>query len=185
MLDELYVWLESYSGTSYDFAESFEEIQGDTAFVNPSDWRYGIEMIVSQMNDACDIIDKHKTAIPETMQNNVVCKRELTQTVINGIKRNIDEVCNRMLISHRRISTIDECSVMVVAIFELIDMIVDTDTSDIMAAFDKHEEENDNSFYELLNITRDDMTQLSLNVGSIRQFVFDKMAEEDEVEDLY
>ena len=52
MLEELYNWLESYSGTSYDFSESFKEIDGDQAFLNPADWHYGMSFILKQLQDA-------------------------------------------------------------------------------------------------------------------------------------
>ena len=179
MLEELYNWLESYSGTSYDFSESFKEIDGDQAFLNPADWHYGMSFILKQLQDACDIIDQFRTAIPENMQNNIVCKRALTQTVIDGIRKNIDDVCNRMMLTHEKVVTIDQCSTMLITLYELIEMIIGTETGEIMKQYDQHEEDNDNSFFNLLNIERDDMTQLSLNVNAIRQSVFDAMEAEE------
>ena len=58
MLDEIYTWLESYAGVSYDFDESVQEIDASNAFIDPFNWKVSIEIILSQLDDACDIIDE-------------------------------------------------------------------------------------------------------------------------------
>ena len=99
--------------------------------------------------------------------------------VENHIRKNIDDVCNRMMLTHEKVVTIDQCSTMLITLYELIEMIIGTETGEIMKQYDQHEEDNDNSFFNLLNIERDDMTQLSLNVNAIRQSVFDAMEAEE------
>ena len=84
-----------------------------------------------------------------------------------------------MMLTHEKVVTIDQCSTMLITLYELIEMIIGTETGEIMKQYDQHEEDNDNSFFNLLNIERDDMTQLSLNVNAIRQSVFDAMEAEE------
>lgn len=182
MLDEVYTWLEEYAGTSYDFTESMQEINGNRAFITPFDWRIGIETVLNQLDEAIDTVDEFWPMIPPTLPERTELKRLISQTTLGEIVKNINSVCSQLNIDAPEIKTIDKLKDVVITLWELIDMLVNHDLQEILKSelFEKHEEENDDSFTNLLNIRKQDMTQLSYNVSSIRQAYFESLDDEDE-----
>ena len=89
MFDEIYTWLESYAGVSYDFDESIKEIDASNAFIDPFNWRVSIEIILNQLDDACDIIDMYWKAIPTALPPRDKMKRLLTQNTLQMIVTNM------------------------------------------------------------------------------------------------
>lgn len=183
MFEEIYIWLESYSGTSYDFDESVSEISADDAFTQPYDWSVGIDLILRQLDEACDTIDTYWRNIPTDLPDRNTMKRMLSQLTLEKLVANIKMVCGKLNIDPVRIDSIDKLKMVVVTLSELIDMLINHDPEEIMAKglFDQHESDNDDSFYQILSVMKEDVPQLSFNVRSIRDTYFDMQ----ETEDLY
>lgn len=184
MLDEIYTWLESYAGVSYDFDESVKEIDASNAFIDPFNWRVSIEMILSQLDDACDTIDAYRNAIPANLPNRNKMKRIITQNTLQLIVTNIHAVCTQMNIDlPSQITTMDQLKEIVEVIYELLDMLINNDLNEIIKndLFTEHEDENDNSFMTYLGLSKQDMSQLSFNVNAIRESYYDSLDNENDM----
>lgn len=182
MLDEVYTWLESYGGVSYDFDESIQEIDGNRAFISPFDWRVSIDLILDQLDDAIDLVDEYWRNLPATLPPRKKLKRILAETTLFNLVKNVQSVCNQLNIDPPEISTVDQLRVVVVTLCELIDLLANHELNDIIEnnLFEEHEEENDNSFEEILDIHQQDITQLAFNVNAIRQAYYEGLDEDEE-----
>ena len=181
MFEEIYVWLESYGGTSFDFDESIQEIGETEAIVDPFTWHTGIDIILT-----CDIIDEYWRAIPEGMPNRKKMKRMLTENVLGLIVGNIRSICNMLNLNLEEIKTMDQLHVVIDALYELINLLRTHTIDEIIknGLYDQHEEENDNSFANVLNVMKEDMAQLAMNVTSIQDEYYDSLDNED-LDELY
>ena len=182
MLDEVYTWIEEYAGTSYDFDEAIQEIDGNAAFLSPFEWRTAIDLILDQMDDALDIVDKYWRLLPDTLPNRTNLKRMITETTLRELVKNVDSVCKQLNINTPTMTTVDDLRDIVVALCELLDILIEHDTDDIIKnkLYEEHEENNEDSFAYKLDIQKEDMTQLSFNVSSIRQAYFEGLDEDEE-----
>lgn len=184
MLDEIYTWLDSYAGVSYDFAESIKEIDASKAFIDPFDWRTSIELILSQLDDACDIIDLYWRAIPMDLPPRNKMKRILSQNTLQQIVTNVRSVCTQMNVDLAvEITTIDRLKETVEVISEFLDMMINHDLNEIIKQdlFTQHEDENDDSFLNYLGLTKQDMSQMSFNINAIREAYYDALNNEDDM----
>lgn len=186
MLTEIYTFLEEYTGTSYDFDSSVAEIQGETAFVSPFEWRVAIENILNQLDDAIDAIDEHWRLIPPTMPNRSDSKRMLAQRTLSLLVKNIRNVCDQLNIDTPTMETLDQLKVVVQTLFELIEMLSSYELDQILKEnmYETHEEENDDSFSNVLDVAKQDMTQLSFNVSAIRQAYYEALDTEEQDEQV-
>lgn len=181
-MDEIYTWLEQYAGTSYDFQDSVQSIGTETAFISPFEWRISIEEILRLLDEATDVIDEHWRELPGILPHRNELKRLLSYHTLYLIMGNVRRVCEQMNIELHRIQTVDQLKVTVVTIAELIDMLINNTLDDIIKKelFNLHEEENDDSFSEILDLDARDMSQLSYNVNAIRQSYFEMASDDDE-----
>ncbi len=184
MFDEMYTWLEEYSGTSYDFKEAIMEIDGNQPFLSPFNWRISIGLILDQLDDAMDVIDEYWKALPDTLPNRKDFKRILAEHTLRQIVNNVNGVCKQLNIDPPDIHTVDELREAVITLCELLDMLINHPIDEILKndLYTEHEENNDDSFSEILDVQKQDMTQLSFNVNAIRQAYYEGLDEEDEVE---
>ena len=181
MLDEIYSWLESYAGVSFDFDESMHDIDGQTAVVEPFSWHAGIIILLSQLDDACDIIDTYWRAIPEGLPPKNKMKRTVTQHLFELILRNLNNICNMLNLDMPEISTMDVLKNVIEALYDLLRMLKEHDTDEISTRgmYDDHEEANDDSFAQLLGVMKEDMAQLSMTVNAIIDAYYDALDAED------
>lgn len=182
MLDEVYVWMEEYCGVSYDFKEAIQEVSGTQAFISPFEWRITLELVLEHLNEAIDAIDEHWRGLPEDLPNRTEMKRMFTQSTLMLILQNINSVCSQMNIEPpQNISTIDQLSNAIVVIADLITLLANHSLDEIMNRnlFDEYEESNGEAFFNVLQLHREDMTQLSFTVNEIRQMYYESLDEED------
>ena len=173
-MDELYVWLESYGGTSYDLTSTIYSIEATLPFVSPFDWRTSIENVLDQMDEAVDIIEKYGKNLPDNLPSKQIAKRMFVMDVLSKLVENVRAVCREMGLDIDDITTIDKLRNVVLAMSELIDMFINNTIETIQKEdlFEKHEDDNDDSFQNILDVDERDIVQLSYNVAQIRDTYF-------------
>ncbi len=173
-MDELYVWLESYGGTSYDLTSTIYSIEATLPFVSPFDWRTSIENVLDQMDEAVDIIEKYGKNLPDNLPSKQIAKRMFVMDVLSKLVENVRAVCREMGLDIDDITTIDKLRNVVLAMSELIDMFINNTIETIQKEdlFEKHEDDNDDSFQNILDVDERDLVQLSYNVAQIRDTYF-------------
>lgn len=183
MLDELYAWLESYSGASFDFDDAIRELDNLNVFIDPFNWKISIETMFDQLDDAIDVIDEFKRAIPTDMPNRKELKRLLTQNVLSSVVKNVRTVSAQINLTIEEINTLDKLKQIVQTIYELITMFVNYDINDILKRdlFGVHEENNDDSYNELLGVSKEDLSQIAMNINAIRDSYYDALDSDEDM----
>lgn len=177
MLQEIYMWLEQYSGVSYDFNEDISNITGNKAFIDPFEWHISIENILERLNDALSTIDKYHNLLTEDLPNRTDLKKYISGMVLNRILNVLNDIKLQLHIEQSEINSYDELIKQVMVITQLIDMMVDNTLEDIIKnnMFEKYDEENDNVLTDMLNMHKNDVPNIHFTVSSIRQDYFDSL----------
>lgn len=179
MWSELFIWLERYSGVSYDFSEDIASIKGDIAFIDTYEWFTVISNLFDNLSEAIDVVDEFGDNLTDELPNKKKVKNMLTSYVISNLLDNVNDIKRKLNIDIVDISNSDTLIQHINIIMELIQMLSENEMDDIFKQqlFEKHEEENGNTFTEILNIQKDDITNMYFTVSSIQQDYFDSLDE--------
>jgi hypothetical protein len=95
---------------------------------------------------------------------------------------NVSGVCRLLNIEIDDVNTIDQLRKVVLTISELLDMFINNDIDTIMSEelYDKHEDDNDDTFENILGVDKRDLSQLSYNVAQIRSAYFMSLEDDSE-----
>ena len=179
MWSELFIWLERYSGVSYDFSEDIASIKGDIAFIDTYEWFNVISNLFDNLSEAIDVVDEFGDNLTDELPNKKKVINMLTSYVISNLLDNVNDIKRKLNIDIVDISNYDTLIQHINIIMELIQMLSENEMDDIFKQqlFEKHEEENGNTFTEILNIQKDDITNMYFTVSSIQQDYFDSLDE--------
>ena len=179
MWSELFIWLERYSGVSYDFSEDIASIKGDIAFIGTYEWFNVISNLFDNLSEAIDVVDEFGDNLTDELPNKKKVINMLTSYVISNLLDNVNDIKRKLNIDIVDISNADTLIQHINIIMELIQMLSENEMDDIFKQqlFEKHEEENGNTFTEILNIQKDDITNMYFTVSSIQQDYFDSLDE--------
>lgn len=186
MLDEIYVWMESYAGVSFEFEETIAAVSGTTAIVDPYGWYSALTVTLCQLDDACDIIDMYQSAIPDNLPTRKKMKRVITENVLGLMVENIRNVCSQLNIEPVEIKTTDILKEIIETMYELLNMLNTYSIDEIIKnnLYVTHEEENDDSFANMLNIMKEDMVQLVTNAKAIRDQYYESLDTAEELGEI-
>lgn len=168
--DEIYIWLESYAGVAFDFSEDFDTIKGDTIFIEPYLWIITINEILEHLGEAVDCIEKYGDDLPDDMPRKKDLKKFVTMSILSSILTNLNSIKKKLNIEEIDINNFDTLVRHVETMHDLVAMLTENPIEDVLKnrMFEKHEEENDDSFYELFEISKNDIPNMSFTVNSIR-----------------
>ena len=90
MLDgEVYLWLESRCGASYDCNDIIQSIkQDDMVVTDPSRWLYAIRDVIDRTKEAIDVVEEYEDELPDTFPSS----RRLQQLLAQDIRQEIRTV---------------------------------------------------------------------------------------------
>lgn len=167
---EIYIWLESYAGVTFDFSDDFEIIKGDTIFIEPYLWIITINEILEHLEEAVGCIEKYGDDLPDDMPRKKDLKKFVTMSVLSSILTNLNSIKKKLNIEEVDINNFDTLIRHVETMHDLVVMLTENPIEDVLKnrMFEKHEEENDESFYELFEISKNDIPNMSFTVNSIR-----------------
>lgn len=171
-MDDLYVWLEAYGGTSYDLTSTINAIDSSLPFVSPFEWKTSIENVLDQKDDAISVIEKYGRSLPDNLPSKQIAKREYEQDVLFKLATVVNVAAAEMGLTLDDITSADQLQNVVLTMTELIDMLIHNDEESFQKAFDDHEDANDDSFEETLGVDARDLVQLSRNVQQIRNIYY-------------
>lgn len=178
MWAEIYAWIEQYSGVSYDLNEDINEIKGDVAFIETFFWATKISMIIDNLDEALSVVDEHYYDLTDDLPDANTLKKMLTTDVLAKILEQVVEIKRQLGISAKKINTVTDLLQHVNTMRDLIEMLKENNMEDIVKQrlFDKYNEENDDAFTELLDLHKNDMT----NMWDVVHSVVDNETDDDE-----
>lgn len=167
---EIYIWIESYSGCTYDIDESIERLRDpNIAFVNRLDWKLTIEKLIDDLVDIYDIIDEYGYLIPDELPDSDAMKQMYREKIIGNVMKSVNDVKRQLHIQQLEIGDHRLILYHVDVLYDLMDMLalnsMDTIINDQL--FDKYENENDDAFENTLNITKSDLSNMHDTINSV------------------
>lgn len=179
--EAVYSWLEQHSGVSYDLNDDINQIKGDVAFTETFTWATKISLILDELDEALDVIDENHRELTEDLPGRDDFKRMLVTDTIMKILNEVNGIKRQLGITPTKIKTVNELLQHVNAIRDLINMLKINPIEDIIKdkLFEKYEDENDDAFSELLDLHKNDMTNLWETVRSVVDYIEDDDDESD------
>lgn len=182
MWQDIYDFLERFSGVSYDFQEDLDNISGYKAFIEPYEWHSGIITILDNLEDALDIVDEFGDNLHEELPDKKSLKKIIASYVLGELIKNINNIKKTLNIDATDICSYDDLENQIGIIGDLIDILISNSLDDILKhdLFDKYEEDEDGGgFVDVLGIHKNDMASLSFIVTSIREDYFESLEDEE------
>lgn len=167
VIQEIYDWLESRTGSPYDFREEISELDISDAFLSPVDWYNTITITLDRLEDCVDDINKHKYEIPDYLPSAADIKKLIIEETCMLFMNKLNEVKQRIGISESTINDVDDLTRQCYIISELIKLCKETKIGQIIAALRKFEEENENFLLDNFDITERDYAQLYSDITDI------------------
>lgn len=179
--EAVYSWLEQHSGVSYDLNDDINQIKGDVAFTETFTWATKISLILDELDEALDVIDENYRELTEDLPGRDDFKRMLVADTIMKILNEVNGIKRQLGITPTKIKTVNELLQHVNALRDLINMLKINPIEDIIKdkLFEKYEDENDDAFSELLDLHKNDMTNLWETVRSVVDYIEDDDDESD------
>ena len=179
--EAVYSWLEQHSGVSYDLNDDINQIKGDVAFTETFTWATKISLILDELDEALDVIDENHRELTEDLPGRDDFKRMLVTYTIMKILNEVNGIKRQLGITPTKIKTVNELLQHVNALRDLINMLKINPIEDIIKdkLFEKYEDENDDAFSELLDLHKNDMTNLWETVRSVVDYIEDDDDESD------
>lgn len=169
MLAEIYSWIDSRTGVSYDFNSELVDMSKDIIFIEPNEFLIDYQQIRTELTECCQAIDEYRDQIPDDLPRYDELKRLFVGTVLDGVTTVITDILNRMNIKNITFNTMYELDTTVTLLVELFTLFrynsIETISNDAM--FDKLNAEYDNAFTDILEIVSSDITNMYYTYDSI------------------
>ena len=175
MIQEIYDWLESRTGSPYDFREEISEIDISDAFLTPIDWFNTISITIERLEECIDDINRFAREIPEDLPNSEDMKKLIIGEVTELMLAKLDEVKKRIGIKPLRVKNTKELLTHLSMLSKIIDVCKSSKIENIIADLTKFEEATGYFMMDNFDITERDYPQLYSDIIDI----VEEFAEED------
>lgn len=169
MLAEIYSWIDSRTGVSYDFNQELVEMKNNTIFFEPEEFQISYQQIKNELAECCDAIDMYRDEIPDDLPRYDELKRLFVGTVLDGVTNVINDVIIKLNIKNITFNSMYQLDTTVTLLCELCDLFkynsLETITSELL--FEKLNAENDNAYTDILEIVSSDITNMYYVYDSI------------------
>lgn len=180
MWEEIYLWLEQYSGVSYNFQEDVSKISDNSIFIEPYEWNVNVNDMIEKLSDVWDVIDEYGDDLPDEFPNKRSLKKFITENVIGWISGVINKVKRQLRIDQMDINDYDDLINQSIALSEFVQMMIEYPINEILEKnmFETFDEEHSNIMTETFNISRNDISSMHVDISSIRESYFDSVDDE-------
>ena len=170
MWPEIYVWIESYSGSTFDIDEEIEMLSDPNfVFVDTMTWKLTLAKMVDDLSDIYDIISDHHDEIPDELPNAESMKKMFAEKILGTMLNSLNNTKEQL---HIEVHDIGKHEVLVKEIevmYDLITMLAMNDKDTIInnQMFNKYNEENDDAFIEYFGLVSEDLLNMHDVVSSV------------------
>lgn len=176
MLDgEIYLWLESRSGSDCDCSDTINRIQkNDLIAIDPNAWLFGINHIAAVTKEAINVVKDNAYDIPDHLPGSFQLQRliardaraELRQIIANGFKSlgiQVPAAVSSM--------TMRECWSTAVVLTDLIKELAQNSIDNVISSkwYDEYQEDNDDALSEVLHVYPQDLPNIAFAIQDIRE----------------
>lgn len=184
MLDgEVYLWLESRCGASYDCNDIIQSIKRDDMVVtDPSRWLYAIRDVIDRTKAAIDVVEEYEDELPDTFPSSRRLQQLLAQDIRQEIRTVISEAFKTLgLLPPDEVSVMTLSKLWVVAV-SIVDIVrkLTLDTIDEVIKeqwYDQYDEDHDEILSDTMEIFKQDLPNIAIAIRDVRDFHDDPDAE--------
>lgn len=175
------MWIEQYSGVSYNISDNEALSDKYLPYVDPYEWKTNILMILDNLPDAIEVINTYANLIPDALPGKKEMKTLVVEDTTGRILRNIQGVLKELDLETPTIQSIDDLANVVNALGGLIELLSNTSTEDLLKnrVFEEYEEENDDILEEMFEIVKSDLSNMKFTVTSKHDAYFALMEDEE------
>jgi hypothetical protein len=170
MLDEISVWIESYSGSTYDISDEIMTLKDPNyVFLNTTEWKLMMAKMIDDLSEIYDIISNHSDLIPDDLPDAETMKKMFASTIIGAMLNSLNDTKRQLHITTHSITKHDILVKEIETMYDLITMLSMNDKDTIIndKLFDKYNEENDDAFIEYFQIASNDLSAMHDIVSSV------------------
>ena len=170
MLAEVYCWLESRTGVSYDFNQELVAMSKDVIFIDPGEFQIDYQQIRNELTQCCIAIDKFKDEIPDDLPRYDELKRLFVGTVLHGVTSIINDIMDKMNIKRIDFNSMAVLDNSVTLLCELCDLFRYNSLESIINEhmFDTLNATNENAYTDMFEIVSSDVANMYYTVDAIR-----------------
>jgi len=177
--EELYIWIESYAGVSYDVSDLILALSGDAIFLNPVTWRNMLSILLDRLNSMIDIINENYHNLPEDAPPKDTLKTDITSMVLTNIVEIVNDIKQKLGIEPSEIRRFVVLEKHVDALTDLIRALSENSLEKLMKEdwFDEYENDNNEFLTMTFNISKNDLPSMQFSINDIRQMHEDEESE--------
>ena len=176
MLDgEVYLWLESRCGDSYDCSDTIKNIQSnDLVITDPMDWMYSIRNVIDHSREAIDVITEYGDELPDTFPSAKQLIRMFARDVRDDLRVVIRKAFQTLgLVPPDRIATITMSNVWIIActFVDIITTLTENTIDEVIKEqwYDSYNEDHDNILDEVMDIYKQDLPNIAFAIEDVRE----------------
>ena len=186
MDEEIYLWLESRSGETFDVDDKINSLLVNDLIVTDTDqWEFALSGILTTMNNCLNAIDEHWREIPDNLPSRTSMKNLYYGHVMNGINTILQKAFSAIgLDVPSRLSDVSviQLSSLINACNTLLDLIralKDNTVDDLIRAnwYEKYEDEHDEALMSQLHVARQDLANISFAIATVNEIYSDNSDE--------
>lgn len=167
VIQEIYDWLESRTGSPYDFRDEISELDIADAFLTPVDWYNTITITLDRLEDCVEDINEHKDEIPDYLPSAQDIKKLIIEETCMLFMNKLNEVKQRIGIKETTINDVDDLTRQCYIISQVINLCKETKIGQIIVALRKFEEENEDYLLDNFDISERDYSQLYSDITDV------------------
>ena len=167
VIQEIYDWLESRTGSPYDFRDEISELDIADAFLAPVDWYNTITITLDRLEDCIEDINEHKDEIPDYLPSAQDIKKLIIEETCMLFMNKLNEVKQRIGITETTINDVDDLTRQCYIISQVINLCKETKIGQIIVALRKFEEENEDYLLDSFGISERDYSQLYSDITDV------------------
>lgn len=179
MWDEFYIWIERYTGVTYNLSEEFSNVTKYMIFVNPYEWKSRIMAIVDHIGDVIDTIDQYGDDIPDYLPDKEAMKKTFTEDAVQQLLFIVNQAKHMINVEEVDITSYDIMMNQIQVLSDLVNMCLE-EFPVKPTTFDTYEDENDDAMNTYLGIIKSDMTNIGMTINEIRNEYFAMLEEDDD-----
>ena len=169
MLSEIYNWIESRTGVSYDFNAELVEMSKDVIFTSPEEFQIDYQQIKYELSQCCQAIEFYRDEIPDDLPRHEELKRLFVATVLHGITDIMNSIMDKLNIKRVDFSSMSDLDNAVTLLVELCNMVKYNSLETIISEqlFDRMNAGYDNAFTNVFEIVSSDITNIYYAIDAL------------------
>lgn len=171
MYDQLYCFIESYAGVSFDPHDTLDIVDGETAFIDPYGWKSGLDISVDNVMELLNTLEEHRTDAPDDLGDIEALKNDFARQMMGEIIDKINNVKMMLNLEITKMKGLDGLRSNISLITNLIEFCKENTLEQVL---------EQNKFEQLNDMNDKDMTNVlgiyNQDIMNIHQIVTDTFA---------